>query len=188
MDLLTARKLAIFRGDRLVLSGISFLLRPGGILLLRGANGTGKTSLLRALAGLTPLAAGELLWHGQNALADKATHATRIGWLGHQDAVKSALTPAEHVARTALNLTGLEAFADTPARLLSTGQQRRLAIARMAATPKPIWLLDEPTNGLDKAAVEGFLALCLAQQARGGMIIISTHTDLALPNAAVMNL
>lgn len=188
MHLLTARKLVIFRGDRLVLSGVSFLLRPGGILLLRGANGTGKTSLLRALAGLTPLAAGELLWEDQPAFTDHAAHAARIGWLGHQDAIKPSLTPAEQMPRSALALTALENFADLPARLLSAGQKRRLAIARMAATPKQLWLLDEPTTGLDAASTERFLALCRAQQASGGMIIASTHTDLALPSAESLTL
>lgn len=188
LHLLTARNLAIFRGDRLVLSGISFLLRPGSILLLRGANGTGKTSLLRALAGLTPLAAGELLWQDQPAFIDPATHAARIGWLGHQDAIKPSLTSAEQVPRAALGLTALENFANLPARLLSAGQKRRLAIARMAATPKPLWLLDEPTTGLDEEAIGRFLALCQAQQDRGGLIIASTHLDLALPKAESLTL
>lgn len=188
MHLLTARNLAIFRGNRLVLSGISLLLRPGGILLLHGANGTGKTSLLRALAGLTPVAAGELLWDDQPALADPALHARRIGWLGHQNAVKPSLTLLEHAPQTALRLMGLERLADMPARFLSAGQTRRLAIARMAATPKPLWLLDEPTTGLDSAAIDRFLTLCQTQQTRGGMMIISTHSDLPLPNSKVLAL
>lgn len=186
MHLLTAHKLAVFRGDRLVLSGISFLLRPGSILLLRGANGTGKTSLLRALAGLSPLAGGDLLWNGQPALADPAIHAARIGWLGHQNAVKPALTPAEQAPRSALTRMGLEALAALPSRLLSSGQARRLAIARVIATPKPLWLLDEPTTGLDSSAITSFLALCQIQCERGGLIIASTHVELALPGAETL--
>ncbi|GAN80752.1 heme ABC exporter ATP-binding protein CcmA [Acidocella aminolytica] len=188
MHLLTAQKLAIFRGERLVLNGVSFALRPGGILLLRGANGAGKSSLLRALAGLTPLVSGDLFWDDLPALADREAHAARIGWLGHQDAVKPALTPAEQVPRSALTLVGLERFADLPTRFLSAGQKRRLAIARVAATPKALWLLDEPTTGLDSASIERFLALCSAQRARGGMIIASTHTPIDLPNTEVLAL
>lgn len=188
MHLLTAQKLSIFRGERLVLSGIGFSLRPGSILLLRGANGTGKSSLLRALAGLTPLAAGELLWDGRPALADRDSHAQRIGWLGHLDAVKPALTPAEQVPAASLHAMGLEKFADLPSRFLSAGQKRRLAIARVAAAEKPLWLLDEPTTGLDAASIERFLAVCTAQTARGGMIIASTHTPIDLPDVQVLAL
>ena len=188
LHLLTAQKLSIFRGERLVLKGVSFSLRPGGILLLRGANGTGKSSLLRALAGLTPLAAGELFWNDLPALADREAHAARIGWLGHQDAVKPALTPAEQVPQTTLAAVGLEKFAHLPSRFLSAGQRRRLAIARVVAAQKPLWLLDEPTTGLDTASIERFLALCAAQRQRGGMIIASTHTPIELPDPQVLAL
>ncbi len=183
-----AENLSIFRGDRLILNGVSFGLRAGGILLLRGANGAGKSSLLRALAGLTPLAAGTLFWDGQPALEDKEAHAARIGWLGHQDAVKPALTPAEHVPQAALALVGLEKFANLPSRFLSAGQKRRLAIARVAAAQKPLWLLDEPTTGLDSASIQRFLELCETQRQRGGMIIASTHTPIELPDTQVLAL
>ena len=172
----------------MILSGVSFVLRPRGILLLRGANGSGKTSLLRALAGLTPLAAGTLLWDTQPALADRTLHATRLGWLGHQDAIKPALILSAQVPVTALAAMGLERLADVPARFLSAGQKRRAAIARMAATPKPLWLLDEPTTGLDDASVSRFLALCRAHSAQGGMMIASTHQTLDLPGAQSLTL
>lgn len=172
----------------MILSGVGFVLRPGSILLLRGANGAGKSSLLRALAGLTPLAGGELLWEGTPALADPVIHATRLGWLGHQDAIKPALTVAEHAPRPALAQMGLERLADLPARLLSAGQKRRLAFARVIATPKPLWLLDEPTTGLDQDAIATLLTLCRAQLERGGMIIASTHSPLALPHADTLTL
>jgi heme exporter protein A len=179
----------VFRGERLVLRGVGFMLAPGGVLLLRGANGAGKSTLLRSLAGLTPLASGRLDWDGEDALADLPTHAKRIGWLGHQDAVKPALTVREHVfSGPALQAVGLEAYADLPARLLSAGQKRRLAIARVMAGARPLWLLDEPTTGLDDASVARFLAICQAHAATGGMIIASTHTPLALPGAAVLQL
>lgn len=191
--LLKATNLSVFRGERLVLSHVSFSLRPGGILVLRGANGAGKSSLLRALAGLTPLAAGELRWSDQNgceenALEDLPTHARRIAWLGHLDAVKPALTVSEHVPAPALAAVGLAAYADLPARLLSAGQKRRLAIARVVASGAPLWLLDEPTTGLDAASVLQFCALCEAHRDAGGMIIASTHTPLELRDVAVLSL
>jgi heme exporter protein A len=178
LHLLTAEKLAVFRGERLVLNGISFSLRAGGMLVLRGANGAGKSTLLRALAGLTPCAAGALLWDNVAVAADRYGHAARVAWLGHLDAVKPALTAAEHVPAAALAQVGLEKFADLPARLLSAGQKRRLAIARVAASGRVLWLLDEPTTGLDAASVARFGALCAAHRAAGGMIVASTHTPL----------
>ena len=160
----------------------------GGILVLRGANGAGKSTLLRALAGLTPLAAGTLQWGGENALEDLPEHAKRIAWLGHLDAVKPALTAAEHVPAAALAAVGLASYADLPARLLSAGQKRRLAIARVVASSAPLWLLDEPTTGLDAASVARFSSLCEAHRETGGMIIASTHTPLELRDTAVLTL
>jgi heme exporter protein A len=187
--LLTATKLALFRGERLIFQNLSFAAAPGGALLLRGANGAGKSSLLRALAGLTPLAAGALLWDGENALEDLPTHAGRIAWLGHQDAVKPALTVQENVPNpAAVAQLGLAAYAALPARLLSAGQKRRLAIARVVAKGAPLWLLDEPTTGLDTASIDRFTLICATHRAAGGIIIASTHTPLELPGAAVLPL
>ncbi|MDE8345627.1 MAG: heme ABC exporter ATP-binding protein CcmA [Acidocella sp.] len=171
-----------------MLRDVGFRLAPSGVLILRGPNGTGKSTLLRALAGLTPLAAGTLLWAGANALADLAEHAARIAWLGHLDAVKPALTAAEHVPVAALAAVGLERYADLPARLLSAGQKRRLAIARVAASERLLWLLDEPTTGLDTTSIMQFTALCEAHRQAGGMIIASTHTPLELSNTETLNL
>jgi heme exporter protein A len=157
-------------------------------LILRGANGAGKSSLLRALAGLTPLAAGTLRWGDEDALEDLPSHAKRIAWLGHLDAVKLALTAGEHVPLRALEAVGLGAYADISARLLSAGQKRRLAIARVVAANKPLWLLDEPTTGLDTPAVAQFCGLCEAHRAQGGMIVASTHLPLDVREPAVLNL
>lgn len=129
-----------------------------------------------------------MLWNNLPALADREAHATRIGWLSHQDAVKPALTAAEQVPIAALALVGLEKFANLPSRFLSAGQKRRLAIARVAAAQKPLWLLDEPTTGLDAASIQQFLGLCEAHRLRGGMIIASTHTPLELSDAKVLQL
>ncbi len=189
VQLLTASGLAVFRGERLVFRDLSFALGRGEALLLRGANGAGKSSLLRALAGLTPLAAGKLLWEGEDALEDSVAHARRIAWLGHLDAVKPALTAAENVSDpAALQAVGLAAYAALPARLLSAGQKRRLAIARVIATAAPLWLLDEPSTGLDAASEAQFIGICEKHLASGGVIIASTHTQLELDRAKTLNL
>jgi heme exporter protein A len=182
LHLLTAEKIGVFRGERLVLNGICLSVSAGGMLVLRGANGAGKSTLLRALAGLTPLAAGALLWDGVPVAVDRAAHAARVAWLGHLDAVKPALTAGEHVPAAALAAVGLEKFADLPARLLSAGQKRRLAIARVVAAGRLLWLLDEPVTGLDAASQAQFGALCAAHRAQGGLIVASTHTPLGHPD------
>jgi heme exporter protein A len=189
VHLLTASGLALFRGERLVFRDLSFNVGAGQVLLLRGPNGAGKSSLLRALAGLTPLAAGKLLWDGEDALEDHPAHAKRIAWLGHLDAVKPALCVAENVSDpAALAAVGLASYAALPARLLSAGQKRRLAIARVIATAAPLWLLDEPSTGLDAASVTQFIGICERHRAGGGLIIASTHTELDFSAAKTLNL
>jgi len=186
---LEVQGLAVFRGERLVFRDIFFALPPGGAILLRGPNGAGKSSLLRAVAGLTPVAAGKILWDGEDALDDLPTHAARLAWLGHLDAVKLALTVAEQVsAPTALAALGLAGYAELPAKFLSAGQKRRLALARVAATGAALWLLDEPTNGLDAASISRLATVFAAHRATGGMILASTHTELDLPGAKVLSL
>lgn len=171
-----------------MLSGVSFSLEFGGILLLRGQNGAGKSTLLRAISGLTPLAAGRITWAMEDVTQDFCTHAARIAWLGHLDAVKPALTAAEHVGREALVTVGLGGYADLPARLLSAGQKRRLALARVVSSGAKLWLLDEPTTGLDTASVARFCDLCEVHLAQGGMIIASTHMPLDISNIKTLNL
>ncbi len=179
----------MFRGERLVFRDLSFELPPGGALLLRGPNGAGKSSLLRALAGLTPLAAGTLRWENENAVEDLPTHAARIAWLGHLDAVKFALTAGEHVPDpAALAAVGLAGYRDLPAKFLSAGQKRRLALARIIASKAPLWLLDEPTNGLDTASIAMLAPVFARHREAGGSIIASTHTPLDLPEAEVLAL
>ncbi len=189
MQLLTATRLSAFRGERLVFRDIDFTLDAGGALLLRGANGAGKSSLLRAIAGLTPLAAGSLRWDGADAFEDLPAHARRIAWLGHLDAIKPGLSVFENVpSMAALADVKLAAFAPLPARLLSAGQKRRLALARVVAAKATLWLLDEPTNGLDAASITGAEALFARHLAAGGMIIASTHTALELPDPKTLQL
>jgi heme exporter protein A len=196
--MLEARDLACWRGDRAIFAGLSFTLAEGGALLLTGANGAGKSSLLRLLAGLIPPAEGELLWDGQPALADRTAHAARLRYLSHQDALKPSLTARENLAfyaklcggdvAPALDALGLKDLAGLPARVLSSGQKRRLALARLALAPARLWLLDEPTVGLDAASVERLGALLAAHRGEGGAVIAATHLPLPLPGAGELRL
>ncbi len=192
--MLQAAGLAAFRGERLVFRDLDFVVAAGGALLLTGPNGSGKTTLLRLLAGLLRPAAGTLLWDGADALADLSVHARRVAYVGHQDAVKPMLTAAENLrfaARlsggavdAALAAVGLEELADLPGRMLSAGQRRRLTLARLALSRAPLWLLDEPTLGLDARSVERFGAMLEGHRGKGGIAIAATHLPLPLSDAA----
>jgi heme exporter protein A len=199
--MLEAQNLACRRGERLVFAGVSFVVPRGGALLLLGPNGSGKSSLLRLLAGLTPAEAGRLLWDGAPVRDDGAAHRARIRFVGHYDAVKPALTVRENLAfwaglhgaaaaapEAALGRLGLARLADWPARFLSAGQRRRLALARLLLAPAPLWLLDEPTTGLDRDSVAGVEAALAEHRAAGGLVIASTHVPLGLADAAVLTL
>ena len=196
--MLEARDLACLRGERVVFAGLSFALAPGGALLLTGPNGAGKSSLPRLLAGLLVPAEGSLLWGGEDALADRARHARRLRYVGHGDALKPALTARENLAfyarlwggevEAALTALDLLPLADLPARVLSAGQRRRLGLARLALAPAPLWLLDEPTTGLDAASVQRLGALLARHREAGGMVLAATHLPLPLPGAAELRL
>jgi heme exporter protein A len=195
---LEARDLACLRGDRAVFAGLSFALPPGAALLLTGANGAGKSTLLRILAGLLRPAEGAVLWQGEDVAAEPASHAARLRYLSHQDALKPALTVAENLdffarlwggaVAPALEALALAPLAELPARVLSSGQKRRLALARLALAPVPLWLLDEPTTGLDAASVERLGALLAVHRARGGIVVAATHLPLPLPDARELRL
>ena len=197
---LTANQIAIERGGRRVLSGVSFEARAGEALLVVGPNGSGKSSLLRAVAGFLPLAAGRFVLEGgaaEEGIGEQAHY------LGHSDALKSALTAGENLAfwadalggdaaraawLAALDRLGLAHVADFPVRALSAGQKRRVALARLLVAPRRIWLLDEPTTALDAAAQRQFAVVMRAHLAGGGLILAATHAPLELDDAARLTL
>ena len=199
MKSFVGRGLACIRGERLVFQGLDFSLAPGGALVLRGPNGAGKTSLLRLMAGLARPAAGEIRWNGRPAHADREEFNGAIHFLGHRDAVKPALTVMENLAfharlRSAvreeeligaLRRMNIAALADLPARFLSAGQTRRLALARAFAAAAPLWLLDEPAASLDSAAAATVSKAIARHCADGGMAVVSTNVPLDLDSASL---
>lgn len=185
---LKAENLQCERGGRTVFAGVSFALKAGGLLQLGGANGSGKTSLLRLVAGLGEPAAGVLRLAGGHSELSIGQQAHLIA---HQEAVKTALTVIENLSFWAAFLGGgradealasfdLQHLAHHPAGLLSAGQKRRLALARLVIVPRVLWLLDEPAVGLDQYAQARLGKAMAAQLAKGGMIIAATHVPLGI--------
>jgi heme exporter protein A len=187
---LSAANLVCHRGGRDVFTGISFSVSSGEALAVTGRNGAGKTSLLRTVAGLVRIAAGNVVLEGADPELSIAEHAH---YLGHQDALKPALSVGENLrfwagflggkaaeTAVALEAVGLDALADLPAAYLSAGQRRRLSIARLLAARRPIWLLDEPMSTLDATAQERLTDFMRVHLAGGGLILAATHGALRI--------
>lgn len=195
---LVADRLVVTRGGRPVLDGVSLAIAGGGAMAIVGPNGAGKSTLLRTLAGLIRPVSGAVAFE-DDADGD-AEPRERMHLLGHQDAVKGALTVARNLAfvrdllggegdlQSALERVGLGALADLPGGVLSAGQKRRLALARLIAAPRPVWLLDEPTAALDAAGQALLASLVAEHRARGGMVIAATHLDLGFEGAETLSL
>ncbi|MBV8589602.1 MAG: heme ABC exporter ATP-binding protein CcmA [Acetobacteraceae bacterium] len=194
--MLNAMDVAAFRGERLVFEAVSFSVPAGGALLLSGPNGSGKSTLLRILAGLKAPDAGTVSWNGAGAFDDRIAHARRVTYVGHQDAIKLGLTLAENLRfgvgdqciGAALEAMNLAPLSELPARMLSAGQRRRLALARLALSRAPLWLLDEPTVGLDAGSVDRLGSLFSRHTDRGGVIVAATHLPLPLAGPAELRL
>lgn len=202
---LAARALACRRGRRWLFSGLDLSLPPGGITWLRGANGSGKTSLMRILAGLSAPADGQVLWNGTPLPRAGEEARARLLYIGHANALKDDLTLAEALAflaqmqgldaplrraQAALDRLGLASRAGALVRTLSQGQRRRGALARLAldeATPRT-WILDEPFDALDQASVAGLAALIQAQAARGGAVLLTSHQAVTLAGLKTFDL
>ncbi|NVN23282.1 heme ABC exporter ATP-binding protein CcmA [Asaia siamensis] len=188
---LLVHDITVIRGGRLVLDQVSLALDRGEALLLTGPNGAGKSTLLRVLAGLCPFQGGSFTFEGRKGGTPE--QALDIAYLGHLDALKPGLTLRENLALEAgigggtcddaLEALDLLALADLPTRLLSAGQKRRGAFARVMLRQAPLWLLDEPSLGLDDNAIATLGTLMAAHRAAGGMIIATTHVVLPLPES-----
>jgi heme exporter protein A len=191
----SARGLSVGRGDRLLLEGLDFELASGEVLALMGPNGAGKTSLLRALAGFIAPAAGVIAFRGAAGDLDN-DEARRLGvhLVGHLDALKSQRSArdellfqvrwtggAEAAALAAAETFGLARMLDLAVRQLSAGQRRRLALARLIASPRPLWLLDEPLAPLDQRQRALFGDLMAAHVAAGGLVLAAVHDPLPIP-------
>ena len=197
------RVLGCRRGGRLVFDGLSFRLPAHGALLLTGANGSGKTSLLRLLASLSAPVAGGLLWGDQPVAVDIQAYRSRLHYVGHQDGIKRGLTARETLvfwaalrgrqaageapaAAAALRAFALDAVADWPCRWLSAGQRRRLALARLVVTKAPVWLLDEPTNALDEDNQQRLERVIAEHRVAGGRAVVASHTAINLGACATL--
>ncbi|WOI53407.1 heme ABC exporter ATP-binding protein CcmA [Parvularcula sp. LCG005] len=195
---IVVEELDVMRGDRQVAAGITFRLQPGDALILRGDNGSGKTSVLRAIAGFSAPAHGQIrfLFDGEEAdAADIRAH--QIHWFGVDDALADRLTVAEtvsfwsrfygHAASDVLDRVGLADRATSPAGALSTGQRRRLALTRLLLAPRSLWLMDEPLTGLDEAGKSLVHRIIAHHRADGGIVLMASHDD-GLPGAPVLRL
>lgn len=199
---LEAQGLAIARGGRTLADGLNFTLANGGAVALTGPNGAGKSTLLRVLAGLSPKAGGALFYNDQPVAGDEADILKqRLAYFGHRTALKPMLSVADNLSfwaalrnrpagavADALDALGIAALASLPVRLLSEGQARRVALARVMASGACLWLLDEPNTALDEDARQRVARLINDHLAAGGAVIAATHSPLHVFGATIIRL
>jgi len=201
--MLEVKNLECVRGDRRLFNNLNFTVRAGEFLQLTGPNGSGKTSLLRMICGLLAPATGEILWAGANIHSLREEYSTHIAYLGHRPALKDELSAIENLrissgisgaeidsdpARITLDKVGLGGREQLPVRLLSEGQRRRVALARLMVGKWSLWLLDEVLSSLDKNAVSLVESLLEDHLGSGGLAVMATHQEMALSRSSFQRL
>jgi len=201
--ILSVHQLACARGDRTLFSDLDFSLHGGQLLLVQGGNGRGKTSLLRLLCGLSSPLAGEVHWRGRRIDAEREEYHREMAYLGHTNGIKDELTPLENLrlaaaigdypleepeAERLLADLGLARSIDLPARVLSFGQRRRVALASLIAARRRLWILDEPLTGLDVHGVALVEDLLRNHVSQAGLVVMTTHQPLALEGVDIVPL
>jgi heme exporter protein A len=196
--------LSCSRGQRRLFSDLNVTVKPGTLLVVVGENGSGKTSLLRTLSRLLPPDEGSILWQGEDIRQLKELYCAQLTYIGHLNGIKDDLTPLENlrvsaslagdnssgvVAQDALEAVGLRRSIHLlPTRVLSQGQKRRVALARLWLSTRPVWLLDEPFTSLDAAATSLVTQRLQSHLQRGGLAVVVTHQEVALPSDSVQRL
>lgn len=196
---LEARNLSCIRDERVLFSDLNFTLNSGQVLLIEGRNGAGKTSLLRILTGFRKSDEGDLFWNNE-LIDDTQEFYQDTAYIGHNNGLKESLTAEEnlHYAQAlaistltiddALEQVGLNGYQETFVRFMSAGQKRRLALARLLCTYKPLWILDEPFTSLDRASIKLFENFIEKHAKQGGLVIMTSHHDTSIPHTLLQKI
>ncbi|MSR17322.1 MAG: cytochrome c biogenesis heme-transporting ATPase CcmA [Methylococcaceae bacterium] len=196
---LEARKLSCIRDDKTLFNDLNFTLTSGQVLLIEGANGAGKTSLLRILTGFRKPDVGDLFWNDE-MIDDTQEFYQDTAYIGHNNGLKDTLTADENLRYAqalaintltidaALDQVGLNGYQETLVRFMSAGQKRRLALARLLCTYKPLWILDEPFTSLDRASIKLFEIFIEKHAKQDGLVIMTSHHDTLIPHALLQKI
>jgi heme exporter protein A len=196
---LEARELSCIRDERVLFSNLNFTLNSGQVLLIEGRNGAGKTSLLRILTGFRKPDSGDLFWNDE-AIDDTQEFYQDTAYIGHNNGLKDTLTAEENLRYAqalaistltideAMKQVGLNGYQETVVRFMSAGQKRRLALARLLCTHKPLWILDEPFTSLDRASIKLFEQFIETHVNQGGLVIMTSHHDTSIPHTLLQKI
>lgn len=199
--LIQAQDLSFERSGRTIFSSLNLSLEEGQIIFIKGKNGSGKTSLLRCLAGFTPTTSGKILWYGNEVLPAFYSEEPLVAWLGHLDAIKGSLTVKENLLffskiwsvksntfNKCIKKLSFEKFMNFPASWLSAGEKRRLSLIRLSFCPAKVWILDEPSTFLDSDNREILIDIMNTHLKNKGAIVCATHDSLKISNALELTL